>query len=61
MCIMYLFIYLSLFIGIAVGGLIPITNIWRELDMYILHELLKSQIKIKQIKNNFSEIGSKAF
>ena len=61
MCIMYLFIYLSLFIGIAVGGLILLTNIWRELDMYILRELLKSQIKIKQIKNNFSEIGSKAF
>ena len=34
---------------IVVGGLIPVTNIWRELEMQILRELLKNQIKIKQI------------
>lgn len=33
----------------VVGGLIPVTNIWRELEMQILRELLKNQIKIKQI------------
>ena len=29
----YLFIYLDLCIGKAVGGSIPLTNIWRELNM----------------------------
>ena len=29
----YLFIYLNLCIGRVVGGSIPLTNIWRELDM----------------------------
>ena len=33
----------------VVGGLIPVTNIWRELEMQILRELLKNQIKITQI------------
>ena len=47
---MYLFIYLNLRIGSVVGGPIPLKNIWRELDMQILNELLKSQIKIKQMK-----------
>ena len=51
MHIMYLFIYLILLIGRVVRGLILLTNIWRELDMKILRELLKSQIKRKQIKN----------
>ena len=33
MYIMYLFIYLILFIGRVVGAVIPLTNIWRELDL----------------------------
>ena len=37
----YVFIYLILFIGRIVGGLIPLTNIWCELDLQILRELLK--------------------
>ena len=32
-CIMCLFIYLNLCIGRVVGGPIPLTNIWRKLDM----------------------------
>ena len=48
--IMYLFIYLNLRIGSVVGRPIPLKNIWRELEMQILNELLKSQIKIKQMK-----------
>lgn len=45
----YLFIYLNLRIAIVVGGPIILKNIWRELDTLILLELLKNQIKIKQI------------
>lgn len=45
----YLFIYLNLRIAIVVGGPILLKNIWRELDTLILLELLKNQIKIKQI------------
>ena len=45
----YLCIYLNLCTGTVVGASIPLTNIWRELGMLILLELLKSQIKIKQI------------
>ena len=45
----YLFIYLNLRIAIVVGGPIFLKNIWRELDTLILLELLKNQIKIKQI------------
>ena len=37
----YSFIYLILCVGRVVGGSIPLTNIWRE--------LLKGQIKIKEI------------
>ena len=46
----YLFIYLILFTGRVVGGLIPLTDIWRECDIQILRELLKSHITIKQSK-----------
>ena len=46
---LYLFIYLNLRIAIVVGGPILLKNIWRELDTLILLELLKNQIKIKQI------------
>ena len=51
-CILYiyLFIYLISSIGRVVGRSVPLTNIWRELDMQISRELLKGQIKIKQIK-----------
>ena len=41
----YLFIYWK-----SLRGTIPLTNIWRELDVKILLELLKCQIKIKQLK-----------
>ena len=44
-------IYLNICIGRVAEGSISLTNICRELGMQILCQLLKSQIKIKQIKN----------
>ena len=48
-CIIYMyeFIYLILFIGRVVARIIPLTNTSLELDINILRELLKRQIKIK--------------
>ena len=43
-----LFVYLKLCIRRVAGGSIPLTSTWHELYMYILRELLKGQIKIKQ-------------